>query len=56
MTYVLVLILWGHNSTRSVAMQEFNTKEQCMYVAKSMTERESLQVQLAACFEKGVKK
>ena len=53
MIYVLVLVLSGGNATRSVAMQEFNTKEQCEYVAKTMYGIRDLQVRFANCFEKG---
>ena len=36
MSYILVIILWGGQSTRSIAMQEFNTLEQCRYVEESI--------------------
>lgn len=53
MTYILIIIFWGGNSTRSIATAEFNTMEQCQYVASAVPQK---QKEWAGCFEKGIKR
>jgi hypothetical protein len=57
MIYVLVVITMSGNYTQSIAMQEFNTLEQCQYVASSLKHVGTFnRTNWAACFEKGAKK